>query len=311
MNKECEVARDLMPLYIDGVASEKSAEFVENHVKNCKECADYMEQLKADIPKKTEEEEKQEREAIMQANERLKKKKRGRAWRNIIFGALAACLIIWLGALGYDMLLKSTYHLAPEDYGINLYELKDGSVVCSADYKGRKEQLSTISSSVPQKNKKTGEETAALYLGLDAYRIPKKLEHPLQNGYVEALSADEFSKYDKICKGSPDDYEVVWKRGDKIKPASEEMERYFAWQSVIDKLQNNFKESPDGKAIILDQKESYRYSLAFVQLEAVRATVPEWQPWVYEDSALPLDEGTINWILEKDAPAAPAETSTP
>ena len=39
MKNECNVARDLMPLVIDGVASEESQSFVDTHVVECEECA--------------------------------------------------------------------------------------------------------------------------------------------------------------------------------------------------------------------------------------------------------------------------------
>ena len=39
MNKDCAMARDLMPLVIDNVASEESREFVENHMAGCDECS--------------------------------------------------------------------------------------------------------------------------------------------------------------------------------------------------------------------------------------------------------------------------------
>ena len=40
MKRDCEMARDLMPLCVDGVASEGSQEFVAAHAASCKECAE-------------------------------------------------------------------------------------------------------------------------------------------------------------------------------------------------------------------------------------------------------------------------------
>ncbi|MGI6214315.1 MAG: zf-HC2 domain-containing protein [Christensenellales bacterium] len=299
MNKYCDVARDLMPLYIDKVASEKSAEFVKEHIKECKDCAVYMERLKADFPKKTEEEKKQEREALMQANARLKKKKRGRTWRSITLGAAIATALIFFGILGYNRLSMATKPLALKDYDINLSELKDGTVILSADYKGLQEQTVYFSKSVPQTSQKTGNASAALYLEVDSFRIPRKFEQPLQNGFLEKLSADEFEKYDRICKGNADNYEVIWERGDKIKPASEEMEQYFKWQEVVDSFDAKSSLTADGKMIMNKQQDSYRQGLAYSQLFALRDAVPEWQPLIDREKQTPLDDDTINWILEK------------
>lgn len=38
MNKECEITRDLIPLYIDHISSVASRDYVEEHVAHCPEC---------------------------------------------------------------------------------------------------------------------------------------------------------------------------------------------------------------------------------------------------------------------------------
>ena len=38
MNKDCEIIKDLIPLYVDDVCSTETKEFVEKHLKNCNEC---------------------------------------------------------------------------------------------------------------------------------------------------------------------------------------------------------------------------------------------------------------------------------
>lgn len=44
--KDCELAQDLLPLYQDGVCSESSAAFVEEHLKHCEKCREMSEKLK-------------------------------------------------------------------------------------------------------------------------------------------------------------------------------------------------------------------------------------------------------------------------
>lgn len=46
-NITCEVAKDLLPLYADDVLSEESKALVEEHVKGCSDCADYLRKLKS------------------------------------------------------------------------------------------------------------------------------------------------------------------------------------------------------------------------------------------------------------------------
>lgn len=41
----CNIVKDLIPLYIDGCCSEESAKFVEEHIKNCIECKKLFEDM--------------------------------------------------------------------------------------------------------------------------------------------------------------------------------------------------------------------------------------------------------------------------
>ena len=47
MNK-CDVVQDLMPSYVDGLASESTAKIIEEHVKECDACRNMLESMKAD-----------------------------------------------------------------------------------------------------------------------------------------------------------------------------------------------------------------------------------------------------------------------
>ena len=50
MNIKCEVIKDLLPLYVDGVASEESCALIEEHLKECEDCRQYLELLREDMP---------------------------------------------------------------------------------------------------------------------------------------------------------------------------------------------------------------------------------------------------------------------
>nr|AHF24354.1 anti-sigma-YlaC factor ylaD [uncultured bacterium Contig575] len=47
MKKECEVIRDILPLYADDACSDASREIIEEHLKECQDCAAYLEQIRA------------------------------------------------------------------------------------------------------------------------------------------------------------------------------------------------------------------------------------------------------------------------
>ena len=51
MNKlPCEVIQDLIPLYVDGVCSAKSKLYIEEHLKSCETCHNYLAEMKGEIP---------------------------------------------------------------------------------------------------------------------------------------------------------------------------------------------------------------------------------------------------------------------
>lgn len=51
MNKlPCEVIQDLIPLYVDGVCSAKSKLYIEEHLKSCETCRNYLSEMKGEIP---------------------------------------------------------------------------------------------------------------------------------------------------------------------------------------------------------------------------------------------------------------------
>ncbi|WP_028510494.1 zf-HC2 domain-containing protein [Ruminococcus sp. NK3A76] len=46
MKNNCDIIRDLLPLYQDDICSESSRSAVEEHLKECKECSDYLESMR-------------------------------------------------------------------------------------------------------------------------------------------------------------------------------------------------------------------------------------------------------------------------
>ena len=43
---KCEIIRDLLPLYIDGLTSKESNQEIEKHLKNCEECQKYYQEIR-------------------------------------------------------------------------------------------------------------------------------------------------------------------------------------------------------------------------------------------------------------------------
>ena len=49
MKYECDIVKDLMPLYIDDLLSENSKKFIEDHINTCESCKKYYEKLSKEV----------------------------------------------------------------------------------------------------------------------------------------------------------------------------------------------------------------------------------------------------------------------
>jgi len=47
--KNYNLVKDLLPLYIDEVVCDDTKEFIENHIKNCEDCAKELQLMKTDL----------------------------------------------------------------------------------------------------------------------------------------------------------------------------------------------------------------------------------------------------------------------
>ncbi len=94
MKKECEVVRDLMPLYVEKLTRSGSDEFIENHITSCEECKEVLNELKDDITDNI----KQEEPAIKEKGS-IKLVKRIRKRMTAII-AIAVVISLFIGAFG-------------------------------------------------------------------------------------------------------------------------------------------------------------------------------------------------------------------
>lgn len=94
MKNECNVARDLMPLVIDGVASAESQGLVQTHLEECEECASVYADMQDELmQKQNAENERREMEAIA-------KQLRKRCIRKGIIAGLVGLVCAVLACLG-------------------------------------------------------------------------------------------------------------------------------------------------------------------------------------------------------------------
>lgn len=90
MRNECNIIRDILPLYIDKIASQDTISFVEEHLKNCAACRTELENMKAPnaLEKSTSD---------VQVNDETPLKVFAKKWnrkKRIVISAFAAILLI-------------------------------------------------------------------------------------------------------------------------------------------------------------------------------------------------------------------------
>ena len=137
LNQACALARALMPLAIEGVASGESARYVEEHIAACTACAIAY-----------GEEKQRQRQALLDAaareGERFRremrrlKKRRTIRMALAILGAAALAIGLFAGGAGLKAYLTDRYDilLSPEECGVTLYRLENNYIVGRLDFAG-------------------------------------------------------------------------------------------------------------------------------------------------------------------------------
>lgn len=95
MNISCEVIKDLLPLYHDGICSNDSKALVEQHLAQCSDCTAELNAMDALLPVNTPKENLHEAEAIKNLSRKWKK---GR-WISLLKGigiATVAFVLLFL-----------------------------------------------------------------------------------------------------------------------------------------------------------------------------------------------------------------------
>ncbi len=114
MKNECEIVRDLLPLYAEGLTSASSNELIEEHIRTCNECRELLDSMKNELPPEAENEKKEL--PLKEFSKTFSRKKRELA---LMIAALAASAVIavyaWLSApryLAYNQAVESTQEVA-------------------------------------------------------------------------------------------------------------------------------------------------------------------------------------------------------
>ena len=138
LKQECALARELMPLEIEGVASEESARYVKEHISGCTDCAVAYGEEKQRQKQAALDAVAQEGERFRREMQRMKKKRTLRRALKIV-GVVALALALLAGGAGLRAYLTDYYQfiVSPEECGVKLYRLENNCVVGQYEYAGK------------------------------------------------------------------------------------------------------------------------------------------------------------------------------
>ena len=123
MKNECNIVRDLLPLYIENMASAETKEFVEAHLSKCPECNE----IYLNMIDKAEDEigDEEARESIMPLRVVKKKLLRKRIVTSVTAVVLSVAILLGAGTLAYNLVDEKNKD-AEIDYGKSQwYSLED------------------------------------------------------------------------------------------------------------------------------------------------------------------------------------------
>lgn len=188
MNKfDCDVIKDLLPLYADNVCSKKSAECVEEHLNKCSECSEELRKIR-ECPVVPEVDEDLKK-AVKNAGKRIKKGKKKTVIETV---ALVLILVILFGVIGmYRFILYGAkanheafnngsfpYSQACESVNIDLVDKKDYENDSATLYVGEKYKVEKYEEGGSQK----------LVVNKDKYIHFIEYEYSLKSGISSYLN---------------------------------------------------------------------------------------------------------------------------
>lgn len=201
MKVECEVIRDLMPLYVDGAASEGSRAMVEEHLAECEPCQEMLEEMRQEVisePPRTE------------AGGVVQKLRRQRSKRIVLLVLLGVALTLVLAVFalrGWNYFYNDFVALTPmEGYSLELIPQEDVQVILNI-LNGQQQVL----------NAYFDEQTGELFLWSTTTRLFRKTEalrsisggqlyYHEDYGYARKNWGKTYALVDRIYRGAPDSW---------------------------------------------------------------------------------------------------------
>ncbi len=103
MKISCEIIRDLLPLYHDGVCSMESRRLVEEHLTECESCSSELLAMDTVLPINNEESQWDDAKSVIQLSKKWKKGMLRSLFKGILSTAIAFTILILILYLFMDL----------------------------------------------------------------------------------------------------------------------------------------------------------------------------------------------------------------
>ncbi|WP_027399592.1 zf-HC2 domain-containing protein [Anaerovorax odorimutans] len=99
MKIDCDIIKDLLPLYVDGVCSQKSKEMIEKHINECPLCKEELKLMHQELPFNPIEKNLNEAESVKKISKEWKKG----MFKSLIEGILITCVFALILFIFFDI----------------------------------------------------------------------------------------------------------------------------------------------------------------------------------------------------------------
>ncbi len=280
MTTPCDVARDLMPLVLDGTASDGSREMLEKHLEECEACKKIYQSMQNDpspLP---------ERNGSMdEAMRKIRRKRHGRmACRVLLCLALAAALA-FTGLFAWKKLgIEYNAKISLDDYRIELAHTEAGECVATYVLKDPTRVYGSNYSVQWQAS-----EGAIVYLYAETTIVPQhtieKRSYTMNAPARWVDNAMVFTEQKRVIKeirqGTPDNYRVIYRLGDEVASVSAEYEEYNQLleqlSALVDTMEQDWATTPNNLTLADAVERQKKINDLQDKVNQLRETVPEWQ----------------------------------
>ena len=274
MKNECNVVRDLMPLCIDGAASDDSRKLVVDHIWKCAKCAETYNEMQGHLLPG----QRDDTDYLDAAARKLRRKRANRKRILIALTCMLTAVVVLLGVWGYDYATqRAMFPVGLDEYDAYLTRTReDGRIILNINMDNKLLQYgySTIGT-----REEDGDCVYSIYVETTLIRkrweTPQRVNTDVQDGWYWSDGAI-YSGYPATHKPIAsirvvcgDEERIIYQLGDDIPYCSEELEAYYkAWDAYHDYDTSANRRSFD---YILKLEELRQKAIELGEL------VPEWQ----------------------------------